>query len=109
MLEREHEYIRDRLEYPAESKDTDYKSAIEFKEKNDFSAKLVKHILGFANSGGGLLIIGYNESEDGSFIAEANIAEEVKEVKYPVISIYRFPEYLFLKISPLIISQSSLS
>ncbi len=28
MLEREHEYRRDRLEYPAESKDTDYKSAI---------------------------------------------------------------------------------
>jgi len=77
MLEREHEYRRDRLEYPAESKDTDYKSAIEFKEKTDFSAKLVKHILGFANSGGGLLIIGYSELKDGSFITDANISEEV--------------------------------
>ena len=38
MLEREREYFKDRLEYPAESRDTDYKSAIEFKEKTDLLA-----------------------------------------------------------------------
>ena len=66
MLERKLRYLRDKLEYPAETKDTDYKAAVKFDEQNDFVAKLVKHILGFANSGGGYIIIGFKEKPDKS-------------------------------------------
>jgi hypothetical protein len=50
MLENKHEYFKDKLDYPAESKDTDYKAAIKFNEASDFAAKLAKHIIGFSNS-----------------------------------------------------------
>jgi len=77
MLEREHEYLRDKLEYPAEAKDTDYKAAVEFDEKTDFAAKLVKHILGFANSGVGYIIIGYKEQPDRSLAPDPDITDEI--------------------------------
>jgi len=61
MLERAHQYLKDKLDYPAETKDIEYKSAVKFDEQTDFAMKLVKHILGFANSGGGYLVIGFKE------------------------------------------------
>ncbi len=33
MLERDREYLNDKLEYPAEAKGTDYKSAVKFDEQ----------------------------------------------------------------------------
>ena len=77
MLEKIHEYLRDKLEYPAEAKDTDYKAAVKFDEKTDFAAKLVKHILGFANSGVGYIIIGYREQPDRSLAANPDITDEI--------------------------------
>lgn len=77
MLEREHEYLGDKLEYPAEAKDTDYKAAVKFGEETDFAAKLVKHILGFANSGGGYIIIGYKEQSDRSLAHDPDITDEI--------------------------------
>ena len=77
MLEREHEYLRDKLEYPAEAKDTDYKAAVKFDEKSDFAAKLVKQTLGFVNSGGGYIIIGYKEQPDRSLASDAGITDEI--------------------------------
>ncbi len=77
MLERIHEYLRDKLEYPAEAKDTDYKTAVKFAEKTDFAAKLVKHILGFANSGVGYIIIGYKEQPDRSLAPDPDITDEI--------------------------------
>ena len=77
MLERIHEYLRDKLEYPAEAKDTDYKAAVKFDEKTDFAAKLVKHILGFANSGVGYIIIGYKEQPDRSLTPDPDITDEI--------------------------------
>ncbi len=77
MLERIHEYLRDKLEYPAEAKDTDYKAAVKFAEKTDFAAKLVKHILGFANSGIGYIIIGYKEQPDRSLAPDPDITDEI--------------------------------
>ena len=77
MLEREYEYLKDKLDYPAETKDTDYKSAVKFDEQTDFAAKLVKHILGFANSGGGYIIIGFNEKPDKSLEPDPAITEEI--------------------------------
>ena len=77
MLKREHEYLRDKLAYPAEAKDTDYKAAVKFDEKTDFAAKLVKHILGFANSGGGYIIIGYKEQPDRSLAPDPDITDGI--------------------------------
>ena len=77
MLERIHEYLRDKLDYPTEDKDTEYKAAIKFDEQTDFAAKLVKHILGFANSGGGYIIIGYKEQADGRPVPDPAITGEI--------------------------------
>jgi len=49
------------LKYPGESSIVDYKAAIPFKEGDEFSHKLVKHILGMANAGGGYIVIGFKE------------------------------------------------
>ena len=85
MLEREHiylkeedpRYLKELLQYPAESKEVDYKAAVKFEEGTDFAAKLVKHILAFANSGRGYLIIGYKEQTDGSLAPDPNITDEI--------------------------------
>jgi hypothetical protein len=78
MVEEIHIYFRDKLDYPAESKDTDYKAATKFDEKTDFTAKLVKHILGFANSGGGYLIIGFREKNDKSLEPDPALTDEIR-------------------------------
>jgi len=77
MLERLHGYLKDKLDYPAEAKDTEYKSAVKFDEQTDFAAKLVKHVLGFANSGGGLIIIGFRERPDKSHEPDPAITDEI--------------------------------
>lgn len=77
MLERAHQDLKYKLDYPAETKDTDYKAAVKFDEQTDFAAKLVKHILGFANSGGGYIIIGFKEKPDKRPDPDPAITEEI--------------------------------
>jgi len=82
MVAREYKYIlreelKELLEYPSEAKDVDYKAAVKFKEGTDFTAKLVKHILALANSGGGYLIIGYKEQTDRSLAPDIAITDEI--------------------------------
>jgi len=85
MLEREPRYLKEEdprylkelLEYPAESKDVDYQSAVKFEAGTDFAAKLVKHILAFANSGVGYIVIGYQEQTDGSLAPDPGITDEI--------------------------------
>ncbi len=77
MLERAHQYLKDKLDYPLETKDTDYKSAVKFDEQTDFAAKLVKHILGFANSGGGYIIVGFREKANKIPEPDPAITEEI--------------------------------
>ncbi len=77
MLDRTQEYLKDKLDYPAETKDTDYKAAVKFDAKTDFAAKLVKHILGFANSGGGYMVIGFREGPDKSLEPDSALTEEI--------------------------------
>lgn len=50
------------LVHPGEAPEVDYKAGMEFISGDDFSLKLVKHILGMANAGGGYLVIGYPEN-----------------------------------------------
>ena len=52
------------LESPAERQDVEYKSSLPFDGKSDFSLKLLKHIQGMANGGGGSIIIGFTEGGD---------------------------------------------
>ena len=73
----DNEYLLSLLEYPAESVTIDYKAAVQFNEKDDFSVKLVKHILGFANSGGGYIIIGFCEDNNRKQIPDPNLTEAI--------------------------------
>ena len=52
------------LESPAERQNAEYKSSLPFDGKSDFSLKLLKHLQGMANSGGGHIIIGFTEDGD---------------------------------------------
>lgn len=54
-------FYQDLLEQPGEYREVDYKAAIALDANADFDAKFVKHILGMANAGGGLIVIGYKE------------------------------------------------
>lgn len=54
-------FYQDLLEQPGEYRDVDYKAAITLGSNADFDARLTKHILGMANAGGGLIVIGYKE------------------------------------------------
>ena len=77
LREEDFRYLTKLLLYPVESKEVDYKSAVKFEEGKDFAAKLVKHILAFANSGGGHLVIGYKEQADGSLAPDPAITDEI--------------------------------
>jgi len=77
LLKTEDRYLKELLEDPAESKNVDYKSAVKFEEGTDFASKLVKHVLAFANAGGGYLIIGYKEQTDGSLAPDPAITDEI--------------------------------
>ena len=66
----EQEFLRQLVKYPKETAQAEYKRAVLFKERDDFSAKLVRHILGHANAGGGYLIIGFDEDNKNRLIPE---------------------------------------
>jgi hypothetical protein len=70
-------FILTLLEYPEETAVTEYKSAIAFDSKSDFGAKLIKHILGQANTGGGYIVIGFQEGTNGKLLADTALNEEV--------------------------------
>ena len=50
------------LTSPGESQEAEYKAAIAFDATSNFGLALVKHALGMANAGGGVIIIGYKDS-----------------------------------------------
>ena len=53
------------LTHPGERQDVDYKASMAFRVHDSFSLKLVRHIQGMANAGGGWLVIGYLETDSG--------------------------------------------
>jgi len=70
-------FVSSLLEYPEETAVTEYKSAIAFDSKAEFGAKLVKHILGQANTGGGYIVIGFQEDRNGKLLADPALTEDV--------------------------------
>jgi len=78
ILQREDSaYFKEILECTAECKEIEYKSAVKFDKGTDFTAKLIKHVLGYANSGGGHIVIGYAEQTDKSHVPDTNLTEEI--------------------------------
>jgi predicted HTH transcriptional regulator len=65
------------VEYPEETTTAEYKSGIVFDSKNDFGAKLVKHIIGQANAGGGYIIIGFREGASGELAPDPSMNDDV--------------------------------
>lgn len=46
---------------PGERQDVDYKASVAFAADDEFALKLIKHIQGMANNGGGWIVIGYDD------------------------------------------------
>ena len=62
------------LTSPGERQEVEYKSAIPFDDNTVFGLRLVKHILGMANVGGGWIVIGY---KDDPLQVDHNHSQEV--------------------------------
>ena len=58
------------VQYPEETAAAEYKSGIAFNPTSEFGAKLIKHVLGQANAGGGYVIIGFKEEPSGKLIPD---------------------------------------
>ena len=50
------------LHHPGERQEAEYKASIQFDADSDFGLRLIKHILGMANTGGGWIVIGYDDN-----------------------------------------------
>jgi hypothetical protein len=61
------------VEYPEETATAEYKSGLVFDPTDDFGAKLMKHILGMANAGGGYVIIGFREEKSGKLTSDPSM------------------------------------
>ncbi len=62
------------LTSPGERQEVDYKAAVAFDNNTEFGLKLIKHILGMANTDGGWIVIGY---EDGTLTPDPKHSTEV--------------------------------
>ena len=60
-------------QYPEETATAEYKSGITFDKDDDFGAKLIKHILGLANAGGGYIVIGFKEDASGKLVPDSGM------------------------------------
>ena len=49
------------LTLPGERQSVDYKAAVRFDSNTDFGLKLIRHVIGMANTGGGWIVIGYQD------------------------------------------------
>ena len=62
------------LTSPGERQHVEYRSAIPFDDDTAFGLRLIKHILGMANVGGGWLVIGF---EDDTLQTDSNHSQEI--------------------------------
>jgi predicted HTH transcriptional regulator len=72
-----HEFLTTLLRYPEETATAEYKSGIAFNPSDDFGAKLIKHILGMANAGGGYIIVGFKEDATKKLVSDPGMNSSV--------------------------------
>jgi hypothetical protein len=70
-------FVTSLIEYPEETALAEYKSAVLFDAKSEFGVKLIKHILGLANTGGGYIVIGFQEDSNGKLAPDPDLTEEI--------------------------------
>jgi hypothetical protein len=70
MWEHDASIYRALLEAPGERQSVDYKRSMPFAPNDEFSLKLIRHIHGMANAGGGWIVIGYDEPEPGRLVPD---------------------------------------
>ncbi|GGO41787.1 RNA-binding domain-containing protein [Deinococcus humi] len=71
------EYRINLLRYPNERPDVDYKAAMAFQKREPFGIKLIKHIIAFANGGGGTIIIGFKEDGNGRHLPDDEMTPDI--------------------------------
>lgn len=81
------EYRQNLLRYPSEQPDVYYKAAVPFQKRHPFGIKLIKHILAFANGGGGTIVIGFREGEDGRHHPDEAMTPELASSYDPTVLI----------------------
>jgi len=77
------------LKYPGETSFVDYKAARPFKEGDNFAHKLVKHILGMANSDGGYIVIGFKENKNKNLFLDPDLDENISKT-YEITKLSQF-------------------
>ena len=70
-------FLQRLLTHPGERRDVEYKSSSGFEGDNSFSLKLVRHIQGMANAGGGWLVIGFAETDDQGLVPDPSHTEAI--------------------------------
>lgn len=73
--------------YPTERPNVDYKAAVSFQKKDPFGLKLIKHILAFANGGGGTIVIGFREGQSGAHVPDAAMNADIAATYDPTVLI----------------------
>ncbi len=68
--------LQGHLKFPGESGEVDYKSAVAFDPNAEFALKLVRHVLGMANAGGGSIVVGFTE-ELGKHEPDPALTDEI--------------------------------
>ena len=65
------------LTHPGERQDVDYKASMAFGNDDSFSLKLIRHIQGMANAGGGWLIIGFVQADNQNWLPDPSHTNQV--------------------------------
>jgi hypothetical protein len=71
------QFLLSLVDYPEETATAEYKSGVAFDPSADFGAKLIKHIIGQANAGGGYVVIGFKESTSGKLEPDQGMTSSV--------------------------------
>ena len=65
------------LTSPGERREVDYKASMPFGTDDSFSLKLLRHIQGMANAGGGWLVIGFAETTDHGLVPDPAHTDDI--------------------------------
>ena len=89
------------LRSPGERQDVEYKASVPFAAGTDFTLKLIKHILGMANIGGGWIVIGYDDATlrpDTNHSAEIATTYDTTALSHAVNSVVERGQQIHLSV-----------